>query len=305
MMNIRFMPVTRGNWEEALLLRVTKEQAGFVPTVAVSLAKVSIKPDGEQVEYLPFAIYDGELMVGFIMHAFEADTRDSYWINGFLIDARFQGRGYGKAAFAAMLRHIQKRSPHCMDIRLTVHPANATARRLYEGFGFRDTGKLFGDEMLYRLPLEKEQPFSLERVSELFTTEIQHLVTEATEEGHLFMQRLVEEYEYGQNRFDKAAEALFVARLDERIVGVCGLNLDPYERDPDVGRVRHLFVEQSVRKMGIARALVSEVVREAASHYRVLLLRTSNPAADQLYRSLGFSTSTVYHHATHQMRFTR
>ncbi|WP_354702687.1 GNAT family N-acetyltransferase [Brevibacillus panacihumi] len=159
--------------------------------------------------------------------------------------------------------------------------------------------------MLYRHPLKKEQPFCLERVSELFTTEIQHLVTEATAEGHLFMQRLIEEYESGQNRFDKAGEALFVARLDERIVGVCGLNLDPYERDPDVGRVRHLFVEQSVRKMGIARTLVSEVVREAANHYRILLLRTRNPAADQLYRSLGFSTPTVYHHATHQMRFTR
>lgn len=303
-MDIRLKPVTRDNWEEALLLRVTEEQAKFVPTVAVSLAKVSIKPDGDQVEYLPFAIYDGERIVGFIMHAFEADTRDSFWINGFLIDARFQGRGYGKAAFATMLRHIQKRSPQCMEIRLTVHPANATARRLYEGFGFRDTGKLFGDEMLYRLPLAKEQ-LCLERVSELFTTELQHLVTEATAEGHLFMQRLVEEYEYGKNRFDKAGEALFVARLDERIVGVCGLNLDPYERDPDVGRVRHLFVEQSVRKMGIARALVSEVVREAANHYRVLLLRTRNPEADQLYRSLGFSTATVYHHATHQMRFTR
>lgn len=81
-MNIHFKLVTRDNWEEALALKISDHQRDFVPTVAVSLAKVFIKPDGENVEYLPFAIYDKDQMVGFIMHAYEETTKNMYWING-------------------------------------------------------------------------------------------------------------------------------------------------------------------------------------------------------------------------------
>jgi diamine N-acetyltransferase len=83
---VKLRIVTRENWERALLLKVNNNQKKFAPEVALSLAKVYIKPDGDQVEYIPFAIYDGEQMVGFIMHAFEENTSDMYWINGFLID---------------------------------------------------------------------------------------------------------------------------------------------------------------------------------------------------------------------------
>ncbi len=68
-MNVQLKVVTRDNWEDALKLQVKEDQRKFVPAVAVSLAKVYIKPDGDNVEYIPFAIYDGDLMVGFVMHA--------------------------------------------------------------------------------------------------------------------------------------------------------------------------------------------------------------------------------------------
>ena len=60
-MNIQLKIITRDNWEEALKLQVSKKQTTFVPSVAVSLAKVYIKPDGENVEYIPFAIYDDDI----------------------------------------------------------------------------------------------------------------------------------------------------------------------------------------------------------------------------------------------------
>ena len=87
-MNVQLKIVTRNNWEDALKLQVKENQLKFVPAVAVSLAKVYIKPDGENVEYIPFAIYDGDLMVGFIMHAVVRETSDMYWINGFIIDQK-------------------------------------------------------------------------------------------------------------------------------------------------------------------------------------------------------------------------
>ncbi|MEH7814908.1 GNAT family N-acetyltransferase, partial [Bacillus toyonensis] len=55
-MNVQLKVVTRENWEEALQLQVKEDQRKFVPAVAVSLAKVYIKPDGDNVEYIPFAI---------------------------------------------------------------------------------------------------------------------------------------------------------------------------------------------------------------------------------------------------------
>jgi diamine N-acetyltransferase len=153
-MNINLQKVTRDNWEEAMKLQVRDDQTSFVPSVAVSLAKVYIKPDGDQVEYLPFAIYDGEKMVGFIMHAYEEQTTYSYWINGFIIDASQQGKGYGRAAFLEMIVWIQEKFAQCSEIRLTVHKENLNAKKLYETLGFKKTTQMFGDEEVWRLSIE-------------------------------------------------------------------------------------------------------------------------------------------------------
>ncbi|MFD4707812.1 GNAT family N-acetyltransferase [Gottfriedia sp. NPDC058432] len=148
-MTIHLKIVTRENWEEAIKLEVDKEQLHFVPSVAVSIAKVYIKPDGENVEYIPFAIYDDQTMVGFIMHAFEEHTTNSYWINGFLIDKRFQGQGYGKLAFAEMIKWITNKFQQCNEIRLTVHKDNKLAMNLYKQSEFNSTGNYFGEEEVW------------------------------------------------------------------------------------------------------------------------------------------------------------
>lgn len=143
-MNIHIQPVTRKNWEQAMALQVKEDQRSFTPAVAISLAKIAIKPDGDHVTYLPFAIYENEQMIGFIMHAYEQGTSDMYWINGFLIDEKHQGKGYGKAALGEMMRWITNRFTECREIRLTVHKDNS-ARDLYLRAGFQPTGEFFGE----------------------------------------------------------------------------------------------------------------------------------------------------------------
>ncbi|HGH7182849.1 GNAT family N-acetyltransferase [Bacillus cereus] len=150
-MNIHLKVVTRENWEDALNLQVKKEQRNFVPSVAVSLAKVYIKPDGENVEYIPFAIYDGDLMVGFIMHAVVKETSNMYWINGFIIDQTRQGNGYGKAALQESIDLIKNTFKACKEIRLTVHKDNISAKKLYEHYGFQTLGYDYDGEEVYRL----------------------------------------------------------------------------------------------------------------------------------------------------------
>ncbi|CAM3946509.1 GCN5 family acetyltransferase [Bacillus luti] len=150
-MNIHLKVVTRENWEDALNLQVKKEQRNFVPSVAVSLAKVYIKPDGDNVEYIPFAIYDGDLMVGFIMHAVVKETSNMYWINGFIIDQTRQGNGYGKAALQESIDLIKNTFKACKEIRLTVHKDNISAKKLYEYYGFQTLGYDYDGEEVYRL----------------------------------------------------------------------------------------------------------------------------------------------------------
>ncbi|MDF2679406.1 MAG: family acetyltransferase [Brevibacillus sp.] len=152
-MNILLKPVTRENWLEALALQVKEEQKDFVPTVAVSLAKVYIKPDGDGVEYLPFAIYHEDKMVGFMMHAFVEQTSDMYWINGFLIDASQQEKGYGKAALRQMIDYITGRFSQCQEVRLTVYPHNHSALQLYRHVGFIETGEMYDGELVMRFPV--------------------------------------------------------------------------------------------------------------------------------------------------------
>ena len=150
-MNIHLKIVTRENWEDALQLQVKENQRKFVPAVAVSLAKVYIKPDGDNVEYIPFAIYNGDLMVGFVMHAVVKETTDMYWINGFIIDQKQQGNGYGKAALQESIYLIKNTFKACKEIRLTVHKDNISAKKLYECYGFQASGHDYDGEQVYRL----------------------------------------------------------------------------------------------------------------------------------------------------------
>ncbi|MDM5219687.1 GNAT family N-acetyltransferase [Peribacillus sp. RS7] len=153
-MKVHLKCVTRENWEKALALKVKKQQSNFVPPVAVSLAKVYIKPDGDNIVYLPFAIYDKEIMVGFIMHAYDENTTNMYWINGFIIDESYQGKGYGRAALSEMVHWIANRFTICKEIRLTVFKDNENARELYKRFGFLPTGDVYGEEDVWFLPIK-------------------------------------------------------------------------------------------------------------------------------------------------------
>ena len=116
---------------------------------------------------------------------------------------------------------------------------------------------------------------------------LETLRAESVVEGYKFVARLCDEWRSGLNRFGASGEGLFVAQDLAGIVGVCGLNRDPYVHDPSIGRVRHLYVHPSYRRQGIGRALVRTVMEAARIRFRMLRLKTT-PAAESFYRSLGF-----------------
>jgi len=144
----------------------------------------------------------------------------------------------------------------------------------------------------------------IERLDELRPKSVEPLVSESEQTGLTFVRRLAEEWASGRNRFDRPGEAFFAATLAGRLVGVCGLNIDPYTSAPRVGRVRHLYVLIEHRHLGVGRQLVGEIIRAARDGFERLRLRTSNPAAARLYEGMGFRRCDEATDCTHVMELS-
>jgi ribosomal protein S18 acetylase RimI-like enzyme len=115
------------------------------------------------------------------------------------------------------------------------------------------------------------------------------LEREASEEGFNFMRRLIEEWSNGSNRFDKPGERLLVVVNNINIVGIGGLNVDPYKPAGDTARLRRLYVANGFRRRGVGEALVDALLAGASLRFRVVRLSTDTEAAAAFYTRLGFS----------------
>src|SRR5213594_5039160 len=145
----------------------------------------------------------------------------------------------------------------------------------------------------------------IERLREPVVGSLASLIDESEREGLRLVRRLADEWASGANRFDRPGEALFLARSGERVVGVCGLNVDPYAAQPSVGRLRHLYVLSAHRRLGIGEQLVTRIIETARGRFERLRLSTSNPEAARLYERLGFRPRADGAHCTHSMDMTR
>lgn len=131
-------------------------------------------------------------------------------------------------------------------------------------------------------------PARIERLTTSPADGLGALIAESEQFGLSFVRRTATDWTSGANRFDRPGEMLLIARADGEIVGVCGLNVDPYAGRDDVGRVRHLYVLTAHRRHGVGRQLVEEIIAAAHGRFDRLRLSTQNPAAAHLYEALGF-----------------
>lgn len=137
---------------------------------------------------------------------------------------------------------------------------------------------------------------------ELPLVQMEPLLVESRAEGHHFVDRLVDDFLDGSNRFDQPGEVLFGVYAGGQLVAVGGLNRDPYLPDVNAGRVRHVYVLPAFRRQGVGRLLMQAIIDAArSSHFRLLTLRTLNPAADIFYRALGFRGDSDVEEATHYL----
>ena len=133
---IRLEPITPDNWRERLEVRPDQEK--FVAPKATILARAWVYRDARS---RAFMIYDGETPVGLVLyHDFEdpEENEYSYTFDQLLIDARYQGRGYGTETVEQILAMMAADGKYD-KVALCYVEGNDDARRLYEKFGFTQT----------------------------------------------------------------------------------------------------------------------------------------------------------------------
>lgn len=159
--------ITYENFERLIFdLKVAKEQENFVASNLGSLAQayISITNGGFAT---PYAIYDNDLMVGFVMYTYadklggdvEAPyTIPCYYIWRLFIDINHQRKGCGRQAIQKVIAEI-KTMPHGKADRIYVswHPENIGSKTLFTSLGFVETGETEGDayddEIIARLDI--------------------------------------------------------------------------------------------------------------------------------------------------------
>lgn len=167
MPTISIHSITNENWLDALDLAVQPHQRSFVPSVELSLAKAYIRPNG--FHYDPFGlclqrsrsatldrVWQQQELIGFYSLIHLPEDPSFAYIGGFLIDYRFQGKGYGRAALLAIIDKLHTGQPRCNALLLSVHPDNDVAIKLYRTVGFEETGQWLDGEMVMKLLLSTE-----------------------------------------------------------------------------------------------------------------------------------------------------
>ena len=145
-----------------LKLAVGEGQEDFVATNTESIveAYTTLAAGGTA---LPFGIYEDEMPVGFLMIGYGTDedwenppeyAQNAYCLWRFMIDRRYQHRGYGRQALALALEYIRTFPAGAAKyVYLSYEPENAVAKALYASFGFRETGDVDGGELVAMMKL--------------------------------------------------------------------------------------------------------------------------------------------------------
>ena len=134
-MCLHFETVTAKNRGAVERLALLPEQAGFIESPSECLREADASDF-----WRPVGIYDGTELVGFAMYGYLPCLGEGQlWFDRLLIDKAFQGRGYAKAAIAALLERLRQEYP-CRRVYLSVYGDNAAAIHLYQQAGFSFNG---------------------------------------------------------------------------------------------------------------------------------------------------------------------
>jgi diamine N-acetyltransferase len=146
--------ITPANRAAVEALAVAPEQEAHVTGVVASLAEGEATPDA-----CPWcrAVYADETPVGFVMLSDGIPAERTRYLGPYvlwrlLIDARYQGRGFGTAALDLVVAYVRAR-PGAEQLLTSYVPGPAEPLAFYLGYGFTPTGAVDHGEPVLALPL--------------------------------------------------------------------------------------------------------------------------------------------------------
>jgi diamine N-acetyltransferase len=146
--------ITESNRAEVEALRVRDDQRQFVAGVADSLIEAAATPAA-----CPWfrAVYADEVPVGFVLLSDSIPPGHPEYLGPYclwrlLIDARWQGRGYGTATLDLVVAYVRTR-PGAERLLTSYVPGEGTPLGFYLRYGFTPTGEIDDGEPILELPL--------------------------------------------------------------------------------------------------------------------------------------------------------
>ncbi len=134
-LSVKIMP--KDKWSLIKDLSVHDEQDHFIETSGHCFNDA--ENDAYNMKWDFYGIYINDTLIGFAMHG--EDRRLFYsqvWLDRFMIDKKYQGKGYGKKSMELILQKMYE-DYNCKKIYLSVHENNFPAIKLYEKLGFKKT----------------------------------------------------------------------------------------------------------------------------------------------------------------------
>jgi ribosomal protein S18 acetylase RimI-like enzyme len=133
--------ITEDNFTAVCSLKTTPAQEGYAASPLGILARAYAKRNRNA---RALAIADDETIVGVLMYMDLFEEPACYTIEQFLIDQRYQGRGYGKQALQQVVDILAKEKKY-EAVEICVKTENTHAVKMYESAGFVDTGYIDPD----------------------------------------------------------------------------------------------------------------------------------------------------------------
>ena len=148
---VELREVTKDDVRAICRLAVAPGQMSFVAPNAVSFAEALFEP----IAWFRGVYADG-IPVGFAMLSIDRAAPE-YYLWRLMIDARYQGRGYGRSAMALIIDFVRT-LPRATELVVSWVPADGGPEPFYRGLGFVPTGEMDGIEVMARLRSERAGP---------------------------------------------------------------------------------------------------------------------------------------------------
>ena len=133
-------PLSQDTMAAFLSLRVRPDQQSFVEPPEESLR--DMESQAWDIPWTIECILLESQVIGYAMHGM--NSQGDVWLDRFMLDAKFQGKGLGHRAFQYLLQRARECYPDRKRILLSVEKHNGFAISMYEHFGFHMTPYMDG-----------------------------------------------------------------------------------------------------------------------------------------------------------------